>query len=214
MSTRGAIARVTGDGFQGVYHHWDSYPSGLGATLFHLYNGHFDRDLEKMLKVLIDDHPAGWSTINGKNFDYSAGYQERDQAICGTCGKPNWEHYYQNWEHHGKPLTSKANKEMAQCNYVALGHSFDLVPTNNPECYCHGGRHEDAMVVTEKDAADIGCEWVYAFNHKAQMIVLGSYNDDGKKMIGMFGMGNPDAKWRIRATVDLNGPEPHWGQIK
>ena len=214
MSTRGAIVRVDGDGFKGVYHHWDSYPSGLGATLFSLYQGHFNHDLERMLKELIDDHPAGWSTINAKNFSSPIGYQSLDQAICGTCGKPNWEHYYQNWEHHGKPLTPKAKREMGRGNYCALGHSFDYVRTDNPECYCHGDRSEDALVVTEKNAAGIGCEWVYAFNQKTQMIVLGSYNEDGGKMIGMFGMGNPDAKWRIKAVIDLNGPEPNWEKIK
>ena len=69
MSTRSCIARKTGvDGFSGVYHHWDGYPEGLGATLFKLYRGHFARDLPAMLTYLIDDHPAGWSTINGRNF--------------------------------------------------------------------------------------------------------------------------------------------------
>lgn len=72
MSTRGCIARRTntkaGPGFKGRYHHWDGYPSGLGKTLFKLYNGHFKKDLKAMLKYLIDDHPAGWSTINGADF--------------------------------------------------------------------------------------------------------------------------------------------------
>ena len=36
MSTRGVIARKDGDGFTGRYHHLDSYPSGLGQTLYRL----------------------------------------------------------------------------------------------------------------------------------------------------------------------------------
>jgi hypothetical protein len=70
MSTRGAIARPDGNGgFKGVYHHWDSYPSGLGKDLFELARDHKRwatglplEDLQAMLKHLIDDHPAGWST--------------------------------------------------------------------------------------------------------------------------------------------------------
>lgn len=71
MSTRGVIARLTGTlppRFRGRYHHWDSYPSGLGKTLWELYHCHFHHDLNAMLRVLVDEHPAGWSTINGADF--------------------------------------------------------------------------------------------------------------------------------------------------
>jgi len=63
MATRAIIARQRGDGWEGRYHHWDGYPPGLGAALYDLYNGHFQRDIGRMLAVLIDDHPAGWSSI-------------------------------------------------------------------------------------------------------------------------------------------------------
>lgn len=79
MGTRGIIARMdTKRGFVGNYHHWDSYPTQLGATLWKLYHGHFERDLKQMLKVLIDDHSAGWSTINDKNFDLKPGWHNVD----------------------------------------------------------------------------------------------------------------------------------------
>jgi hypothetical protein len=73
MSTRGAIARPDGDGFKGVYHHWDSYPSGLGNTLFKLARVQYRGDEEAMLKALIDDHPAGWSDLNGCNVERPEG---------------------------------------------------------------------------------------------------------------------------------------------
>ena len=139
-----------------------------------LYQSYFNRDLERMLKELIDDHPAGWSTINNADFSLVPSYIEISKKSEGS-------------------FTDEAK---------------------GPESYCHGDRSEGALVVTEKNAADIGCEWVYAFNNKAEMILLGSYNDDGRKMIGMFGMGNPDAKWRIKAVIDLNGSEPNWENIE
>jgi hypothetical protein len=72
MGTRGVIARRIGEhSFTGVYHHWDSYPEGLGQTLYHLYREQFDRDLPRMLHVLIDEHPAGWSNINAADFTTS-----------------------------------------------------------------------------------------------------------------------------------------------
>lgn len=84
MSTRGVIGRATPSGWKGRYHHWDSYPKGLGKTLFALANGHFKGDLKGMMKVLIDDH-TGWSTINGKDFKWPPGYVEsgstQDKAL-------------------------------------------------------------------------------------------------------------------------------------
>jgi hypothetical protein len=75
MSTRGIIARSTGEGtFSGRYHHWDSYPSGgLGAALIELYRGYFKRDPIRMLEVLLDEH-TGWSTIVHKDFKLKPGY--------------------------------------------------------------------------------------------------------------------------------------------
>lgn len=74
MSTRSAIARTNGDGFRGVYHHWDGYPTRLGKTLWQIHHGHFQGDLTRMLRVLIDGHPAGWSTINSKDFRLKPGF--------------------------------------------------------------------------------------------------------------------------------------------
>ena len=71
MSTRGCIARLTSRSpirFEGVYHHWDSYPSGLGRMLYLLWNEDFNRDTRAMLRELVDEHGAGWSTIVGCRF--------------------------------------------------------------------------------------------------------------------------------------------------
>jgi len=88
MSTRAAIGRTHGDGFLGVYHHWDGYPTGLGAALWELQRSQFGGDLAQMLRVLIDEHPAGWSTINGADFSLQPGFAEgpvddrRPQCYC------------------------------------------------------------------------------------------------------------------------------------
>lgn len=79
MGTRGIIARIDEKrGFAGNYHHWDSYPTQLGATLWKLYHGHFECNLKVMLRVLIDDHPAGWSTINDADFTLEPGWSNTD----------------------------------------------------------------------------------------------------------------------------------------
>jgi hypothetical protein len=68
MATRALIGRLTGwDGNypmgEGVYHHWDGYPAGLGAVLFKLFRDEYQGDMEKMLKEIVDDHPGGWSYL-------------------------------------------------------------------------------------------------------------------------------------------------------
>lgn len=66
MGTRGCIARRTVDGFVGTYHGFDSYPTGLGKYLWQLFHGHFERDIHRMIKTLVDDHPAGWRSVDPK----------------------------------------------------------------------------------------------------------------------------------------------------
>jgi hypothetical protein len=171
MSTRGVIARATQNGFRGVYHHWDSYPEGLGKTLWDLWHDRFNRDTKAMLETLIDQHPAGWSTIVDADFSLPIGY-------------------------------------------VKFDFSSDQLP-RNPQCYCHGDRHEPPVKVTQRNASGMGCEYAYVFNEKTDtMTILSSFCDDGKKMIGLFGCGDPKAIWKPIAIIDLNEPnEPDWKQI-
>lgn len=170
MSTRGCIVRMDGDRFEGRYHHWDSYPTALGATLFELFNGHFKRDLESMLKYLIDDHPAGWSTINNADFTMEPGFINRS--------------------------------------------GDDSKYKHGPECYCHGKRSEKPWVVTDENASESGCEYAYGFTPGSTVMrVMASFCDNGAKMIGMLGSGDPDAKWSMLADVDLLGDEPDWEKM-
>lgn len=85
MSTRGAItrlSRVTPPSFRGVYHHWDSYPAGLGQALWSLFHGHFKQDLPLMLTTLIDRHPAGWSSVLHADFTQEPGFCDPLTCDC------------------------------------------------------------------------------------------------------------------------------------
>lgn len=81
MATRGVIARKTAWGFTGRYHHWDSYQSGLGLTLFKLHRESFHGETPAMMRYLIDDHPAGWSTLVGRDCRKEAGFIEDEGAL-------------------------------------------------------------------------------------------------------------------------------------
>jgi hypothetical protein len=73
VSTNACIARVKGDGFEGRYHHWDGNPSALGAKLYHEA---LSRGTKPLLKLLLDDHPAGWSSIVNTDLDREPGFTE------------------------------------------------------------------------------------------------------------------------------------------
>lgn len=169
MGTRAAIARPDNAheaAFRGVYHHWDGYPSGLGATLWARWRDTFGSDTDRMMAFPVDAHPAGWITINGADMTAEPGFEENGFHRAG------------------------------------------------PNCYCHGGRHEDAWVVTQDDAAGSGVEWVYVLDGPI-MHVLSSRTASGAKMIGMFGSGDPDARWVGVARINLADPtEPDWPAIE
>ncbi len=80
MATRAAItrlSRVRGT-FEGVRHNKKSKPQDLGKALFNLFHLTFERDLPRMLRFLIDEHPAGWDNIVGANFGLPAGYKSTE----------------------------------------------------------------------------------------------------------------------------------------
>jgi len=54
MSTRGCVAIGTPEHWQGVYNHWDSYPTYLGAKLWeHLHPNGQLRDLNAFAEDLL-----------------------------------------------------------------------------------------------------------------------------------------------------------------
>ena len=190
MATRGAIARLTHVlplRWSGRYHHWDSYPDGLGRELWKLYHQTFGQDLDRMLQVLLDEHPAGWSSLSANDL-------ERGLFRALTTGDP-------------LPSPDEVG----------------------PNCYCHGDRNEEPWEVNEQNASRSGVEWVYVFTssyaleasdpdakatRQDAMLVLSSYTPTGRKAIGMFGMGDPQAHWRLAGVVDLKGAEPDWNAIQ
>lgn len=102
MSTRGAIAKPHGDGWIGVYQHYDSYPHGLGKALWWLYHWVFAGDVELMQAELIDAHPGGWSNIGceetatggrvtGECYCHSRGGQDPDMILTCRCPADNSE---------------------------------------------------------------------------------------------------------------------------
>jgi len=87
MSTRAIIARKTPDGWEGRYHHFDGYPSGLGAALHEIGNEVFGGDIGAMMTTLIDDHPAGWSNIQNVDWTREPGFGDPKGPECYCHGQ-------------------------------------------------------------------------------------------------------------------------------
>ena len=133
MSTRAAIARLTCVSpvkWVGRYHHWDGYPSGLGATLWELYHAHFGRDLDAMLQVLLNDHPAGWSSLHSSDFTG----QSDDSPNCYCHG----DHPETEW------LVTDENASGSGCEWA---YAFTSAKTTD-------GTHHNTMLVLSSYTPD------------------------------------------------------------
>ncbi|KKS89313.1 MAG: hypothetical protein UV64_C0007G0016 [Parcubacteria group bacterium GW2011_GWC1_43_11b] len=88
MSTRAAIARIDGDGWKGIFHHWDGYPSGLGKDIWNLVRGKFQGDIEAFLHYAIEEHPGGWEVISEGSFNDPEEFGEAFLHGCECHQKP------------------------------------------------------------------------------------------------------------------------------
>jgi hypothetical protein len=228
MSTRAVIARWTSVSTQewaGRYHHWDGYPSGLGATLYRLVKNQTLGDLTSTLRVLLDDHPAGWSTINGCDWRKPSGYDESSKERCATCRRRNWEHYAQYYKTPRRrkrleailaTLVPEKAYRIRRHEEFVLWHPFvhKVTMAPRPHCYCHGDRREEAWELTQSDAAGSGVEWAYVFDVARRTMSVLEAVFDGRHSVGMFGTGNSEAAWSERAEVSLDKPEPNWEALQ
>jgi hypothetical protein len=198
MGTRSIIARAKGDGWEGRYHHWDGYPSGLGAGLYDHYHRSFGRNLKRMLEVLIDEHPSGWSTINGADFSLPIGFQDHTDP-CKICGREYSDHL--EW-----PAGFGAGQGVASIGGMALGHPHARIPYEEQQqfaqCYCHGTRNEDRDDLRTHDQPHgFREEYLYVLSMKQgvgigrnRMLVFDTH----------YGMDI------LIGEVDLDEPEPDW----
>lgn len=75
MSTRSVIAEKTADGFAGVYHHFDGYPTGLGEKVWAMVKEH---GAQKFVDEYITKHKGGWSSIPETCYCHDKYFVDRD----------------------------------------------------------------------------------------------------------------------------------------
>ena len=83
---------------------------GLGRLLYHLYHHVFDHDLDTMLRVLLDEHTAGWSFL-GTDWSHPIGYTSLGLGDGPQC--------YCHGERHDAALElTEQNAADANCVYA------------------------------------------------------------------------------------------------
>lgn len=147
MSTRAIIARPTDAGWEGVYSHFDGYPTGLGKKLHTGCREQFGGDVDAMLRFIIDDHLGGWSTLGNLDATKAAGYTDTRPDFATPDEDPVQAAIY------------KAHVEAPRCycHSERPGDAGDDLRT-----------HEDA-----KDAYDI--EWTYICSPEHLMVFKGCF---------------------------------------
>lgn len=171
MGTRGVIARAKGDGWEGRYHHWDSYPTGLGKRLQEVYQ---QIGLERMKKLLIDEHPVGWSTI----------------LACDITKEPGFRAYGVPHDDEPDPHDHPAHDTWER--------------SHGPQCYCHGDRHETEELLITDQSDDCGTEWAYVLAEKVPVMTIYKrrYSPDRWAYAGQAHLDTPDFPWERMEQVD------------
>lgn len=178
MSTNAGIGKKLDDKlddgkWEFRYHHWDGNPRSLGKTLYDLYNGYFQKDLGKMLKVLLDEHPAGWSTINEKDFSLAPGYTPF-RHTGGVGNQFDMNEYYKRLE-----------------EYEQSGDG------RRPQCYCHGDRNEEAQLI-EYPGSSLGTlEYLYVFDEGTLHLEVYSVEGEGTpRMLANVDLNGEEPDWK------------------
>ena len=104
MGTRALIGYNSEDGWRAVYHHWDGYPSGLGAELHERYQK--CNDLAQLIKEVITGHPSGWSTLMG----------DKPECYCHDRGESE------------DPLWTAEDLEAANRDGIDIEYVYTLFP--------------------------------------------------------------------------------------
>lgn len=226
MGTRAVIARPKGDGFEGRYHHWDGYPSGLGRTLWRLQDAATLGNTQGMIAYLIDEETVGWSTINGADWSMPKGWRDshdRD-AACADCTLPMWRHYAQYYPESTDPADPMVNGarrrgliKPGEVLQLGHGHRAMVVPTG-PQSYSARGETGDQMITSDGD--DGGAEWAYVITPHALIVFerrYGAIGADEGHGTGMLGMGASDTEsggyWAPVAECRWDDVEPDWDAL-
>jgi hypothetical protein len=91
MSTRAAVGVGNHKSWQGIYNHFDGYPSGLGADAWRVMQNYLSDDqvdANRFKEDYIDSHKAGWSQFAEECYCHDRGETETDMRIDQDSADP------------------------------------------------------------------------------------------------------------------------------
>jgi len=150
-----------------------------------------------MLKVLLDDHPAGWSAIAFVDFKLKPGFVETMKGYPSRYDFPlTYEGRQQYW--------NAKEKYKKRANW------------RRPKCYCHGSRHEAVDNRCEDDWSQADTEYAYIIAKTSDDIVMYCCKPlvDLANIYPSVTIFRTFGVWGVFASVALDGPEPVWKRIQ
>lgn len=128
MATRALIAEPDAAGrygWRGRYHHWDGHVESLGFALWRMQATVFASDTDRLRRVLIHDHPAGWSTIVAADWSQEPGFNEHAAQDPATANRPQC--YCHGDRHEPEmPLADTFDAHGAEYVYVIRDEGLDI----------------------------------------------------------------------------------------
>jgi hypothetical protein len=120
MSTRAVIAyRTEGNKWQGVYNHFDGYPTGLGRKLWEDFHANYAgetatprTDIVKFIQERIKEHKGGWSDFPNSCYCHTRGEADSNMVIDSDHSDPLFHEFIYIFNPDRKELTilSSADK--------------------------------------------------------------------------------------------------------
>jgi hypothetical protein len=235
VSTRGCVAIGTPACWRGVYNHWDSYPTGLGKTVWdHLQallgSG---KTLEQFAGELLryDD----WRAYLRKGIcEYCGKRTTQPHSISGVVSlreekfksKAAIRRYYRSvpaWRCHDKEIEAAIRREwQIRANVQRTGY-----PDPRAIYHEHDLRPVKEQQITSDNPDPLFIEWVYVVEPKARTFFVlshrGQPTPSGNLPVGESPQPVGNGRWdyghciywhELAGSFPIDGSEPNWAKLE
>ena len=194
MSTRSCLAYKTKTGFEGVYCHWDGYPTNRGAQIWDLLMDKFilnkgkigvsndgSKAIQSFIDIYIKGHKGGWSSFPTECHCHSPEFVMRDGFHEETMTDKTADALFIEWVY----VIDSKNKKM-EIYIVARteGETEETSPDGKRKWKTPNYKHYLVCVCDiDPDKAIPNWEFVEATGHKIREEMYKKYKEEGVKNV-------------------------------